>query len=197
MGIIGDTFSFLVPMVNALGTQYASDVNAVLDELIARVEAKVAAASLAVPLGGNLDLGSSRVLHGTRHKVQPATVRRTVSGAGTWANSDTGAVCNTAAAVAEFDLQGLERGERLLGFVVRHSKTSGGTTTFDLRSVTSTGNVQVAPQGSSTTIGTQTSTVTLDTPVTVAADTHYLVRFSAPAPGDLVHSIHPFFDQVP
>lgn len=58
MGSIGDSFTPNVPAVGSSGTQYATDVNEVLDELITRVSSPVPLSALG---GGTLDLNNSGI----------------------------------------------------------------------------------------------------------------------------------------
>lgn len=64
MGQIGDGISTAVPSVNAVGTQYATDINAILDEVIARLTVKVPIGSIrAGQVGESLDMNSTPILN--------------------------------------------------------------------------------------------------------------------------------------
>lgn len=58
MGTYGEPIVAAVPAVSSLGTQYATDVNAVLDEIVTRVEAKVPFSALS---GGTFDLNGEDI----------------------------------------------------------------------------------------------------------------------------------------
>lgn len=58
MGDIGDDITTSVPSVGAVGTQYATDINAILTEVIARLEARVNMSSL-LPADAGLDMNGN------------------------------------------------------------------------------------------------------------------------------------------
>jgi hypothetical protein len=61
MGNIGDSITPSVPIVGSAGPQYATDINAILTEIVARLSAKVPLAS--INFNSNLDLSGSDLLN--------------------------------------------------------------------------------------------------------------------------------------